>query len=293
MQDKVIITCAVTGSGDTVGKHPAIPVTPEEIARAAIEAGEAGAAIAHIHVRDPKTGKPSRDVELFREVVERIRASDSDIVINLSCGAGGRYDPHPDDPRLHGPGSTMAQPADRVRHVTELKPEICSLDVATMNMGEVAFVHVPRHLREMATLMRAAGAKPELEVFDTGHIRLARHLVEQGHIDRPPLFQIVLGVAWGAPQTPATMMHMKSLLPDDAHWAAFGISRMEYPMAAQAILLGGHVRVGLEDNLYVERGVFGTNAQLVEKATRLVRLLGADVATPAEARAILGLRGTQ
>jgi uncharacterized protein (DUF849 family) len=293
MQDKVIITCAVTGSGDTVGKHPAIPVTPEEIARAAIEAGEAGAAIAHIHVRDPKTGKPSRDVELFREVVERIRASDSDIVINLSCGAGGRYDPHPDDPRLHGPGSTMAQPADRVRHVTELKPEICSLDVATMNMGEVAFVHVPRHLREMATLMRAAGAKPELEVFDTGHVRLARHLVDQGFIDRPPLFQIVLGVAWGAPQTPETMMHMKTLLPEGAHWAAFGISRMEYPMAAQAILLGGHVRVGLEDNLYVERGVFGTNAQLVEKATRLVRLLGADVATPAEARAILGLRGTQ
>jgi uncharacterized protein (DUF849 family) len=268
-------------------------VTPEEIARAAIEAGEAGAAIAHIHVRDPKTGKPSRDVELFREVVERIRASNSDIVINLSCGAGGRYDPHPDDPRLHGPGSTMAQPADRVRHVTELKPEICSLDVATMNMGEVAFVHVPRHLREMATLMRAAGAKPELEVFDTGHIRLARHLVDHGFVDRPPLFQIVLGVAWGAPQTPETMMHMKSLLPEGAHWAAFGISRMEYPMAAQAILLGGHVRVGLEDNLYVERGVFGTNAQLVEKATRLVRLLGADVATPAEARAILGLRGTQ
>ncbi len=293
MQDKVIITCAVTGSGDTVGKHPAIPVTPEEIARAAIEAGEAGAAIAHIHVRDPKTGKPSRDVELFREVVERIRASDSDIVINLSCGAGGRYDPHPDDPRLHGPGSTMAQPVDRVRHVTELKPEICSLDVATMNMGEVAFVHVPRHLREMATLMRAAGAKPELEVFDTGHVRLARHLVDQGFIDRPPLFQIVLGVAWGAPQTPETMMHMKTLLPEGAHWAAFGISRMEYPMAAQAILLGGHIRVGLEDNLYVERGVFGTNAQLVEKATRLVRLLGADVATPAEARAILGLRGTQ
>jgi uncharacterized protein (DUF849 family) len=293
MQDKVIVTCAVTGSGDTVGKHPAIPVTPEEIARAAIEAGEAGAAIAHIHVRDPKTGKPSRDVELFREVVERIRASNSDIVINLSCGAGGRYDPHPDDPRLHGPGSTMAQPADRVRHVTELKPEICSLDVATMNMGEVAFVHVPRHLREMATLMRAAGAKPELEVFDTGHIRLARHLVDHGFVDRPPLFQVVLGVAWGAPQTPETMMHMKSLLPEGAHWAAFGISRMEYPMAAQAILLGGHVRVGLEDNLYVERGVFGTNAQLVEKATRLVRLLGADVATPAEARAILGLRGTQ
>ena len=154
MQDKVIITCAVTGSGATVGKHPAIPVTPEEIARAAIEAGEAGAAIAHIHVRDPKTGKPSRDPALFRDVVERVRASKSDIILNLSCGAGGRYDPHPDDPRQHGPASTMTQPAERMRHVTEMQPEICSLDVGTMNMGEFAFVNIPRHLREMARLMR-------------------------------------------------------------------------------------------------------------------------------------------
>jgi uncharacterized protein (DUF849 family) len=293
MHEKVIITCAVTGSGDTVGKHPAIPVTPEEIARAAIEAGEAGAAVAHIHVRDPQTGKASRDVALFREVVERIRASDSDIVINLSCGAGARVDPHPDDPRLPGPGTTMAPPADRVRHVSELKPEICSLDVATMNMGEFAFVHVPRHLREMAKLIRAAGTKPELEVFDSGHIRLARRLIEEGLIDGTPLFQIVLGVAWGAPQTPETMTFMRGLLPEKANWAAFGISRMEFPMAAQAVLLGGHVRVGLEDNLYVDKGVFGSNAQLVEKAAKIVRLLGPEVATPADARRILGLRGTQ
>ena len=293
MRDKVIITCAVTGSGATVGKHPAIPVTPEEIARAAIEAGEAGAAIAHIHVRDPLTGRPSRDPALFREVVERIRASRSDIVLNLSCGAGGRYDPHPEDPLRHGPGSTMTQPAERMRHVTELKPEICSLDVGTMNMGEFAFVNIPRHLREMARLMRDAGAKPELEVFDAGHIRFAGQMVADGLVEVPPLFQIVLGVAWGAPQTPETMAFMKSLLPPGANWAAFGISRMEFPMAAQAVLLGGHVRVGLEDNLYVEKGVFGSNAQLVEKAARLIRLLGPEVATPAEARAILGLRGTQ
>jgi uncharacterized protein (DUF849 family) len=293
MRDKVIVTCAVTGSGDTVDKHPAIPVTPEQIATAAIEAGEAGAAIAHIHVRDPRTGKASRDVALFREVVERIRASRSDIVINLSCGAGARYDPHPDDPRLHGPGSTMASPADRVRHVTELRPELCSLDVATMNMGEFAFVHVPRHLREMCALMRAAGAKLELEVFDSGHIRLARHLIDAGHVDAPPLFQVVLGVAWGAPQTPAAMMFMRDQLPAGANWAAFGISRMEFPMVAQAVLLGGHVRVGLEDNLWLEKGVPATNAQLVEKAVRIVRLLGPEVATPAEARAMLGLRGTQ
>jgi uncharacterized protein (DUF849 family) len=293
MQDKVIITCAVTGSGATVGKHPAIPVTPEEIARAVIEAGEAGAAIAHIHVRDPKTGKPSRDPALFRDVVERVRASRSDIILNLSCGAGGRYDPHPDDPRQHGPGSTMTQPAERMRHVTEMKPEICSLDVGTMNMGEFAFVNIPRHLREMAKLMRDAGAKPELEVFDAGHIRFAAQMVADGLVDAPPLFQIVLGVAWGAPQTPETMAFMKSLLPKGANWAAFGISRMEFPMAAQAVLLGGHVRVGLEDNLYVDKGVFGSNAQLVDKAVKIVRLLGPEVATPAEARQILGLRGTQ
>lgn len=293
MQDKVIITCAVTGSGATVGKHPAIPVTPEEIARAVIEAGEAGAAVAHIHVRNPRTGAPSRDPALFRDVVERVRASRSDIILNLSCGAGGRYDPHPDDPRQHGPGSTMTLPAERVRHVTELKPEICSLDVGTMNMGEFAFVNIPRHLREMATLMRAAGAKPELEVFDSGHIRFASQMVADGLVDAPPLFQIVLGVAWGAPQTPETMAFMKSLLPKGAAWAAFGISRMEFPMAAQAVLLGGHVRIGLEDNLYVEKGVFGSNAQLVEKAVKIIRLLGPEVATPAEARQMLKLRGTQ
>jgi uncharacterized protein (DUF849 family) len=293
MQDKVIITCAVTGSAATVGKHPAIPVTPEEIARAVIEAGEAGAAIAHIHVRDPRTGKPSRDPDLFRDVVERVRASRSDIILNLSCGAGGRYDPHPDDPRQHGPGSTMTQPAERMRHVSEMKPEICSLDVGTMNMGEFAFVNIPRHLREMAKLMREAGAKPELEVFDAGHIRFANQLVADGIVDAPPLFQIVLGVAWGAPQTPETMAFMKSLLPKGANWAAFGISRMEFPMAAQAVLLGGHVRVGLEDNLYVDKGVFGSNGQLVEKAARIIRLLGPEVATPTEARRILGLRGTQ
>jgi len=293
MQEKVIITCAVTGSGDTVGKHPAIPVTPEEIANAAISAGEAGSAIAHIHVRDPNTGKPSRDPLLFREVVERVRASTSDIILNLSCGAGGRVDPGLEDPRQPGPLTTMALPADRVRHVTEMKPELCSLDVATMNMGEVAFVHVPRHLREMAKLMRDAGSKPELEVFDSGHVRLACRLLEEGVIDSPPLFQIVLGVAWGAPQTPEAMIYLKSLLPKGANWAAFGISRMEFPMAAQAVLLGGHVRVGLEDNLYVDRGVYGSNAQLVEKAVKLVRLLGPEVATPAEARKLLGLRGTQ
>jgi uncharacterized protein (DUF849 family) len=292
VREKVFVTCAVTGGGDTVGKHPAIPVTPEQIATAAIEAGEAGAAIAHIHVRDPATGKPSRDIRYYREVVERIRASNSRIVINLTCGAGGRYVPDPADPRRGGTGTTLAAPEDRVAHVVELKPEICSLDCATMNMGEFAFMNTPAHLRRMAELIRSVGTKPELEVFDVGHIRLAERLVEDGLIAAPPLFQIVLGVAWGAPATPQAMAYMSTLIPKGAHWASFGIARMQFPMVAQAVLLGGHVRVGLEDNLYIERGVFArNNAELVEKAVRIVRLLGAEVASPDEVRAALGLRG--
>lgn len=293
MREKVFITCAVTGGGDTVGKHPAIPVTPEQIATAAIEAGEAGAAIAHIHVRDPQTGKPSRDIRLYREVVERIRASNSRIVINLTCGAGGRYVPDPADPRRGAPESTVAPPLDRVAHVVELKPEICSLDCATMNMGEFVFMNTPAHLRQMAQAIRDAGTKPELEVFDVGQVQLARRLVEDGLIAPPALFQIVLGVAWGAPATPQAMAYMSTLIPPGAHWASFGISRMQFPMVAQTVLLGGHVRVGLEDNLYIERGVLAkNNAALVEKAVKIVRLLGVEVASPAEVRAELGLRGT-
>lgn len=292
MHDKVFVTCAVTGGGDTVGKHPAIPVTPAEIARAAIEAREAGAAIAHIHVRDPATGKPSRDIRLYREVVERIRASGSDILINLTCGAGGRYIPSEIDPRAAAEGSTLAQPADRVAHILELKPEICSLDVATMNMGEFVFMNTPPHLREMARLIRSVGTKPELEVFDAGHVRLAEQLVREGLIDPPPLFQVVLGVAWGAPATPQSMAHLSTLLPPGACWAGFGISRMQFPLVAQAVLLGGHVRVGLEDNLYIEKGVYAkNNAQLVEKAVAIVRMIGAEIASPDDVRRLLGLRG--
>ncbi len=292
MRDKVIVTCAVTGGGDTVGKHPAIPVTPAQIADAALEARAAGAAIAHIHVRDPETGKSSRDLALYREVVDRIRASGSDLIINLTCGAGGRYVPSLENPRVGDRTSTIVSPADRVEHVLALKPEICSLDCATMNMGEFVFMNTPAHLREMATLIRSAGVKPELEVFDAGHVRLAAQLVKDGLIDGPALFQLVLGVPWGAPASSEAMAYMKSLVPDGAHWAAFGISRMQFPMVAQAVLFGGHVRVGLEDNLYLEKGVFGSNGQLVEKAVKIIRLLGADVMTPAEVRQELKLRGS-
>jgi uncharacterized protein (DUF849 family) len=292
MRNKVIVTCAVTGGGDTVAKSAAVPVTPEQIARAAVEACDAGAAIAHIHVRDPATGKPSRDIRLYREVVERIHASHSEVIINLTCGAGGRYVPGDADPRRGTSDSTLSSPSERVAHVLELRPEICSLDVATMNMGDFVFMNTPPHLREMARLIRDAGTKPELEVFDAGHLRLAKHMVDEGLIDAPPLLQIVLGVAWGAPATPQAMSYLSTMVPADAHWASFGIARMQFPMVAQAVLLGGHARVGLEDNLYLERGVLArSNAELVEKAVKIIRLMGADVASPSEARAELNLRG--
>lgn len=294
MRETVIITCAVTGSAPTPERNPNVPVTPEQIATSAIEAGRAGAAIAHIHVRDPETGAPSRDLRLYQEVVERIRGSDSDIIINLTGGAGGRFMPDEKDPTRGGPATTLCNPVERLAHVMELRPEICSLDVATMNMGEVVFMNVPAHLREMAAIIRQAGARPELEIFDIGGLRLALHLIAEGHIDPPPLFQLVTGVAWGAPSTPQAMAYLASLIPEDANWAAFGASRMHFPMAAQAALLGGHVRVGFEDTIYIEKGVLAeSNAQLVEKAARILTDLGARIATPAEAREMLALRGTQ
>jgi uncharacterized protein (DUF849 family) len=290
MSRSVIIYCAVTGAGDTFRLNPAVPVTPMQIAAECAAAAQAGAAIVHVHVRNPETGGPSMAIEHYREVVERIRASGIDVVINLTTGPGARYTPSTDDPRRAAPESTIATPEKRVEHVLALKPEVCSLDVATMNFGEHAFVNVPRDLRRMAELIRRSGAKPELEVFDLGHVRLACELVAKGVIDSPPLFQLCLGVPWGAPATPQTMLLMRDQLPSGAIWAGFGISRSQFSMAAQAVLLGGHVRVGLEDNLYLEQGKLAPgNAALVERAVRIVEALGERAATPAEARAILGL----
>lgn len=290
MNRRTIITCAVTGGADTVGKHPAIPVTPAEIATAAIDAGKAGAAVAHIHVRDPQTGKPSMEPALYAEVVARIRDSGSPIIINLTTGPGARFFPSDNDPRTGDPATTLTTPARRVEHVLALKPEICSLDMGSFNFGSYVFVNTPKHLAEMARQVRAAGVKPELEVFDTGQIRLADKLIADGDLAGPALFQLCLGIAWAAPATPEAMLHMRDMLPDGSTWAGFGISAMEFPMAAQAVLLGGHVRVGLEDNLYLERGVFApSNAALVERAVQIVRAIGSEVATPAEARAMLGL----
>jgi uncharacterized protein (DUF849 family) len=255
MGRNVIISCAVTGAGDTVGKHPSIPVTPAEIATSAIEAARAGAAIVHIHVRDPETGAPSRELALYRDVVDRIRQSGVDVIINLTGGPGANYFPSNENPAVGGPGTTLSFPQERVRHIQELRPEICTLDIATLSMGERTMLNTPAHLRIMAGLVREAGVVPELEVFDTGHIRLAQRLVDEGVLGSPPMIQLCLGISYGAPATPEAMIMMRDMLPQPCVWAAFGIAMHQFPMVAQAVILGGHVRVGLEDNLYMERGV--------------------------------------
>ena len=291
MNHNVIITCAVTGAGDTVGKHSGVPVTPESVAEAAISAAKAGAAIAHIHVRDPETGKGSRDPELFRQAVELVRASDTDVIINLTAGMGGTWFPSEENPAMPGPGTDNIGPEERLAHVEALQPEICSLDCGTMNFGDnEIYISTPQFLRRQAELIQQWGVKPEMEVFELGHIRFARQLIDEGLIDSPPLFQICLGIPWGAPSDTNSMLAMRNALPTGANWAAFGISRMEMPMVAQAVILGGHVRVGLEDNIYLERGVLATNAQLVERAVEIIERLGARVVGPDEAREQLGLR---
>lgn len=292
MNYEVIVTCAVTGAGDTVGKHPGVPVTPEQIANEAIEAAKAGAAVAHIHVRDPETGLGSRDPALFKEVVDRVRDSDTDVVINLTAGMGGDWVSSADDPSMPGPGTDMIDAFERLVHVDNLKPEICSLDCGTLNFGndDTIYIATPPTLRKMAELVKEWGVKPEMEVFELGHIRFARQMISEGLIAEPPMFQICLGIPWGADQSIDIMKAMKDQLPPNAQWAGFGISRMQMPMATAAVLMGGNVRVGLEDNLYLDRGVLATNAQLVERAIEIIERLGARALSPAEARARLNLR---
>jgi uncharacterized protein (DUF849 family) len=291
MQRKVMISCAVTGSADTPGRNPAVPVTPAQIAQSAIDAAKAGAAIVHIHVRDLKTTRPSMELSLYSEVVERIRESGTDVLINLTTGPGARFVPGEDDPQKPGPGTTIKTPAERVRHVVKLKPDICSLDMGSMNMGPHVFVNTPPHLEAMAIAIRDAGVLPELEVFETGHLLLAKRLIETGHVKAPGMFQICLGISWAQPATPEAMSYMRSLLPPSSPWFAFGISLHQFPMVAQAVLLGGHPRVGLEDNIYLEKGKLApSNAALVEKAGKIIQILGDIVASPADARAMLGLQ---
>lgn len=290
MSRKTILTCAVTGNLTTREQHPGLPVTPAEIAAAAIEAGKAGAAVVHIHARDPATTKGSMDLGLFREIVDRIRQSGSDVVLNLSTGEGGRYIPSLDNPAVAAPGTTLTTPERRVAHVEALKPEICTLDLNTMFSGSAVVINTPRNVSEMAKRIYVAGVLPELEIFDGGDLQLAKALQEDGTLRNPLLIQIVLGVRYGAIPNPETLFYFASQLPPDCIWAAFGIGRHEFPLLAQAFLLGGHVRVGLEDNVYIRKGVLARdNAELVEKAGTIVENLGGSLATPAEARALLGL----
>ena len=291
MARPVIIACAVTGSADSTGVNPAVPVTPEQIANEAIAANKAGAAIVHIHVRNPETGKASMDPKLYKEVVDRIRDAGAPVIINLTTGPGARFVPELDNPSQAAATTVMKTAEERVAHVVENKPDICSLDVATMNFGDRPMVNAPDMLNKMATLIQDAGVKPELEVFDTGHVRLANHMVETGVIkDDKPLYQLCLGIPWGAPATAEMMMAMRDMLPANANWASFGISRFEFPMVASAVLLGGHCRVGLEDNLYISRGELASgNAQLVSRAKEVIESMGSEVANEKQAREILGL----
>ncbi len=292
MNNEVIVTCAVTGAGDTLGKHPEVPVTPEQISNAAIAAAKAGASVAHIHVRDPETGLGSRDTNLFKEVVERIRDSETDVVINLTAGMGGDWIPSEEDPSMPGPGTDMIGPEERLAHVKEIHPEICSLDCGTMNFGNGNEIYIspPGYLREMASMIQEWGVKPELEVFELGQIRFAKQMIKEGLINEPPMFQICLGIPWGAEQTVDSMKVMKDELPTNASWASFGIGRMQMPMAAAAVAMGGNVRVGLEDNLYLEKGVLASNDQLVIRIIEIIQRMGSRVLSPQETRDKLKLK---
>jgi len=287
--EKVVLTVSVTGSIGDRSANPALPVTPKEIAESAVEAGNAGAAVAHIHVRDTQTGKPSMEMALYEETVRRIR-DHSDIILNLTTGAGARFIPAEDDPSHPGPGTTLSSPQRRIEHVLALRPEICSLDVGSMDFGLHLFVNYLSHVEWMAEQIGAAGVKPELEVFDMGHIEKAKHLIRTGKIKSPPLFQLCTGIRWGIPATPESMIAMKGLLPPDALWTGFGIGATAFPMVAVAAVLGGNVRIGFEDSLFIEKGkLAASNRQLVEKAVTLLRLLGKEPAKPAEARKLLTL----
>jgi uncharacterized protein (DUF849 family) len=285
-----ILTCAVTG-GAPIQNNPAVPVTPKDIAQQAIDAAKAGAAVAHIHVRDPKTGRSSMELELYREVVERIRDSGSDVVINLTTGTGAQFSPSKDNPAVAGPGTEYCLPEVRARHIAALKPDMCSLDFCTMWFRTRAFINSPEHIAEIARTAKEAGTVTELECFDTGDVNLARQMMKDGLVASPAFFQLVMGVNYGLAATTETMLYVRNLLPPGSQWAAFGIGAQAYPMLAQALLLGGHVRIGLEDNYYLDKGVKAPhNAALVEKAVRIMRSLGAEPATPSEAREILGIR---
>ncbi|NCM97355.1 MAG: 3-keto-5-aminohexanoate cleavage protein [Rhodobacterales bacterium] len=292
MNQEVFITCAVTGSGASQDRSPHVPRSPAQIAQSAIAAAKAGAAVVHCHVRDPETGAPSRDGRLYREVTERIRDSSVDVVLNLTAGMGGdlRFDGTEVMGRM-GQTSDMVGAAERVAHVVDCRPEICTLDCGTMNFNESDYVMVntPGMLRDMGARMRDAGARIEVEAFDTGHLWFAKELAREGVIPDPVLVQLCMGVPWGAPDDLNTFLAMVNAVPAGWHWSAFSIGRNQMAYVAAAVLAGGNVRVGLEDNLWLRKGVLATNAQLVEGAVRIIEGMGARVITPAEVRSRLNL----
>lgn len=293
VNNEVFITCALTGSGETTDKSNLVPVTPEEIARDAIEAAKAGAAIAHCHVRDPKTGAPARDLHLYKEVVERIREADTDVVINLTAGMGGDIIlGSAEEPLPLADGSDMVGASQRTEHIRTLLPEICTLDCGTMNFshGDYIMANTPSMLKAMAKQMQEAGVRPEIEVFDTGHLVLAKALVAEGLIDEPIMVQLCMGIPYGAPDDVNTLMSMVNAMPEGWIYSAFSIGRGELPYAALAPIVGGHVRVGLEDNIYLSRGELASNAQLVERAATILSAMNIKIMTPADVRKKLQLQ---
>jgi uncharacterized protein (DUF849 family) len=287
---KVLITCAVTGNLTTPEQTPHLPITPEQIADSALEAAEAGAVVAHLHVREPSSGRPSMELALYRETVERIRARNRDLILNLTTGPGGRYVPSEHDPAVAGPGTTLVAPERRVEHVTALRPDICTLDLNTMNSGGQVVINTPANVRRMARVIRAAGVKPEVELFDSGDIALLHDLIADGTLEPGPLCSFVMGVRYGFQPSPETVLYARALLPPGAAFTAIGVGRHVFTAAAQSFLAGGHVRVGLEDGVYLSRGELApSNAAMVAKVRRMVEDLGGQIATPAEARALLGL----
>jgi uncharacterized protein (DUF849 family) len=288
--NKVMLTVALTGAGDTVEKNSNVPVTPEEIADSAIKCAKAGATVAHIHVRDPQTGKVSHNVEFFKKAVELIRAADEDIIINITSGGGGDFIPSLENPEVGGVGTDMQTPEQRHEPVGKLLPEMCTLDCGSVNMGDDVYLSPTNWLRKQAALVQEAGVKPELECFDTGHVSFAKQLIKEDLIDGQPFFQFCLGIPWGLENDPETIEYLKTRIPEGASWSAFGIGRLQLPTVEEAAKRGGNVRVGLEDNLYLSKGVKATNEQLVERAKEILSELNIEPMTPQEAREYYNLR---
>jgi uncharacterized protein (DUF849 family) len=289
-RNKIFITSAVTGNLTTPDQTPHLPITPEEIADACLGAAEAGAAVVHIHVREPRTGKPSMELGYYRDVVERIRARNSQFILNITTGPGGRFVPSTDEPRIAAPGTTLMAPEKRVEHIAVLRPEICTIDLNTLNSGKEVVINTPGSTRRMAKVMKDASVKPEVELFDSGDIALMHDLLNDRTLDSPVLCSLVMGVRYGFQPSPETVIYARNMLPPNAEFTAVGIGKSSFTTVAQSYLSGGHVRVGLEDPLYLSRGQLApSNAAMVEKARRMVEDLGAQIATTREAREIIGL----